>query len=294
MPPGVAHGAELADVGAGRIADMDAAGVSLAVLSVGGPGADLLPPSAGVALARDANNRLADLVKDRSDRFAGFAHLPMTAPEAAADELERCVRELEFVGAMVNGHTDGLFLDDPRFGPILARAEALDVPIYLHPSIAPKAVRDAYFGGLPGQTGFLLAGPGFGWHAETAIHVLRLILSGALDRHPGLKLIVGHMGETLPTWLTRFDDVLSGAATHLERRVSQTLLDQVSITTSGWFDTPAFLAALAAFGADRILFSVDYPFSDMKRGVDWLATLPLGPADLAKIAHGNAARLLRI
>lgn len=294
MPPGASLGAALGDVGEGRIDEMDAAGLDVSVLSVGGPGADLLPPEAGVALARDTNDRLASLVRKRSDRFAGFAHLPMTAPEAAAEELERCVRALGFVGAMVNGLTAGRFLDDRRFEPILARAEALAVPLYLHPGIAPAAVREAYFEGLPGQTGFLLAGPGFGWHAETAIHVLRLVLSGALDRHPRLKLIVGHMGETLPTWLTRFDDVLSGAAKHLHRRVSETLLDQLHITTSAWFDTPAFLAAFTAFGAERILFSVDYPFSDMARGVNWLRSLPVTPAELERIAHGNAERLLRL
>ena len=218
----------------------------------------------------------------------------MLAPVPAADELERCVRDLGFVGAMVNGHTDGRFLDDARFEPILARAEALEVPIYLHPGIPPGAVREAYFGGLPGQSGFLLAGPGFGWHAETAIHALRLVLSGALDRHPGLKLILGHMGETLPTWLGRLDDVFGGESRHLTRRVAETILQQVWITTSGWFDTPSFLAALTAFGADRIMFSVDYPFSDNRRAIDWLATLPVSPCDMAKIRHSNAEELLRL
>lgn len=286
---------ELADVGAGRLGLMDAAGISQQVLSVSGGGADLLPPNAGPALARDYNDRLKAVVNDRPDRFAGFAHLPMTAPDAAADELERCVTELGFCGALINGLTEDRFLDDPMFDPILARAAALDAPIYLHPNVPPKSVREAYYSGLPAGVGELLAIAGFGWHAETAIHVLRLAASGVLERHRGLKLIVGHMGETLPFMLARAENVMGHALKgRVGRSLSATVLDQVWITTSGFFTLPPFMAALMTFGADRILFSVDYPFSPNNVAVDFLKRLPVSPDDLEKIAHGNADRLLKL
>ena len=287
--------AELREAGPARLADMDAAGISVQVLSAGGPGADLMDPTDGPGLARDFNDRLRAIADEHPGRFAGFAHLPMSAPEAAADELERAVRELGLKGALINGTTDGLFLDDPRFEPILSRAEALDVPIYLHPNLPPDPVRRAYYSGLPSHAGFLLACPGFGWHAETAIHVLRLVVSGAFDRHPGLKLIIGHMGEGLPMMLDRVDQVFDEfAATHLQRTVARTILDQVWITTSGFFSLPPFMAALLAFGADRILFSVDYPHSSNRNGADFLARLPVSPADKIKLAHANADALLKL
>lgn len=283
----------LADTQGERIASMDDAGITMQVLSVVGPGAEMLSGDEGVRLARDYNDRLAQAVERHPDRFAAFAHLPMKEPEAAADELERCVRQLGFRGASINGTTDGLFLDDPRFAPILARAEALGIPLYIHPGPAPRAVRDAYFQGLPDFTSFILSNAGFGWHAETGLHVLRLVVSGALDRYPNLKLIIGHMGEMLPMMMKRVDAMFGpGAALGLKRDVSQTILDHVWITTSGFFDTSAFLAALTAFGADRILFSVDYPYSPNGEAAAFLGGLPVSPADMARIAHGNADALL--
>jgi len=285
----------LADTGERRLADMDEAGVSVQVLSAAGPGADLLPPHSGAALASEYNDRLKQIMNERPDRFVGFAHLPMTAPDSAADELERAVAELDFHGALVNGLTENRFLDDPMFEPILARAEALDIPLYLHPNIPPATVRSAYYEGFPDDVRHSLATAGFGWHAETAIHILRLVLSGTLDRHPKLKLIVGHMGEMLPMMLDRFDHVFGEAvAKRSDRGVSETILDQVWITTSGFFSLAPFTAAMMTFGPDRILFSVDYPFSPNKAGTEFLKRLPVSPADREKISHGNADKLLRL
>jgi predicted TIM-barrel fold metal-dependent hydrolase len=233
------------------------------------------------------------VVIGKPDRFAAFAHLPMTDPAAAADELERCVRELRFCGAMVNGHTGGRFLDDPAFEPILARAEALGVPLYIHPGIPPPAVRAAYYDGFDPAVNAAFAAAGWGWHAETAVHVLRLVLAGALDRHPKLRIIIGHMGEGLPAMLARCDATL-GKVAKLERSISQTILDHVTITTSGFFTLPPFLVALLTFGADRILFSVDYPFSTNDTGRAFLDALPVTPVDRAKIAHENADRILQL
>jgi hypothetical protein len=286
---------ELADLGAARIADMDASGITVQVLSVAGPGADLIPGPDGIALARAYNDTLAEACVRHPNRYRGFAHLPMLAPEAAADELERAVRDLGFHGVLVNGATEGRFLDDKRFEPILARAAALDVPIYLHPGIPSADVRAAYFDGLPGNFSFTMALAAWGWHAETAIHTLRLALSGTLDRHPGLKIIIGHMGEALPFMLDRIDETTAlQAKTLLRRSVRQTLLDQVWITTSGFFTPVPFMAALMTFGADRIMFSVDYPFASNARARAFLDSLSVSPADRAKIAHGNADALLRL
>jgi predicted TIM-barrel fold metal-dependent hydrolase len=286
---------ELAQLGDARIADMDASGITLQVLSVAGPGADVVPGADGIALARDYNNALFEATSRRPDRYQGFAHLPMHSPDAAADELERTIKDLGFRGLLVNGPTDGRFLDDPMFEPILARAEALNVPIYIHPGIPSAAVREAHFDRLPGNFSFALAVSSWGWHAETAIHVLRLVLSGALDRHTRLQIVIGHMGEAIPFMLDRIDETTTSEAKRLLRRsVRQTLLDQVWITTSGFFTMVPFMAALMTFGADRIMFSVDYPFASNARARAFLDALPVSPADREKIAHGNADRLMRL
>ena len=287
--------AELADMGEARLADMDASGITTQVLSVAGPGADLVPGPEGIALARAYNDALAVSCAPHPTRYRGFAHLPLHSPEAAADELERCIKDLGFHGFLINGATDGRFLDDPIYEPILARAEALHVPIYLHPGIPTEAVRNAYFDGLPGNFSFSMALSTWGWHADTAIHTLRLVLSGALDRHPGLQIIIGHMGEAIPFMMDRIDETTAaGAKAHLNRSVRQTLVDQVWITTSGFFTMVPFMAAMMTFGADRIMFSVDYPFASNARARAFLESLPVSPEDRLKIAHGNADKLLRL
>lgn len=198
-------------------------------LAVAGPGADVVLGAEGIALARDYNNALAEAGSRHPDRLRGFAHLPMHSPDAAADELERTIEDLGFHGLLVNGPTDGRFLDDPTFEPILARAEALG-----HPGIPPDKVREAHYNGLPGNFSFTLATWGWGWHVETAIHVLRLVLSGTLDRHPRLQIVIGHMGETIPFMLGRIDETTAAEAKSLLRRsVRQTILDHVWITTAG-------------------------------------------------------------
>ena len=282
------------EIGALRLSEMDQAAIATQVLSLSGPGADLVDGLEGVGLARDLNDGVAKAVSEHPDRFAAFAHLPMRSPDAAADELERTVRDLGFCGALINGLTEDLFLDDSRFAPILSRAEQLAVPIYLHPGIPPEAVRKAYYDNLPHSAGFRLAIAGWGWHSETAIHILRLVLSGVLDRHPRLKLIIGHMGEGLPAMLARCDQIFANEVPHLKRSVAQTILDQVWVTTSGLFTLPPFFAALAVFGIDRMMFSIDYPFSSNQQGRAFLDMLPLAPVDLEKVAHANADQLLKL
>ena len=280
--PAIVHTPQerLKDVGAERLADMDAAGITVQVLSLAGPGADLLPGEAGIVFARDANDALGRIIADYPDRYAGFAHLPVQNPDAAADELERTVRAYGLCGAMVNGMTEGRFLADPSFDILLARAEQLEVPIYLHPNLPPPTVHAAYYEQLPTPAvGNALSTVGWGWHSETAIHILRLVLSGALDRHPKLQFIIGHMGEMLPVMLERCDEAMgSDIASYLRRSISQTILDQVHVTTSGIFARPAFEALLAVFGIERIMFSVDFPFRSNQAGRAFLNGLSLSPA----------------
>lgn len=283
----------LADTGQERIGAMDTAGIRMQVLSVPGPGAEIVSGPDGVAIAREFNDRMARLISAESERFAAFAHLPMRNPSAAADELQRAVVECGLKGALISGTIDGKFLDAPEFAPVLARAEQLDVPLYIHPGVPPQGVRAAYYDGLPDEASFGLAIAGWGWHAETAVHILRLALSGALDRHPRLKLLIGHMGEGLPTMMERIERVFGAYSdAHLERNVARAIVEQVWVSTSGFASTPAFLAAFMIFGADRLLFSVDYPFGNNLAAVAFLENLPVSPEDREKIAHKNADALL--
>jgi predicted TIM-barrel fold metal-dependent hydrolase len=284
----------LPDMGEQRLKSMDESGITVQVLSNSGPGPDLLPGQDGVDMARALNDHLAKAVSSHPKRYAGFASLPMQSPDAAAKELERSVKELGFVGGMVNGTTDGKFLDHASYDGILAAAEQLDVPIYIHPHIPPEPVRNAYFGDLPGGSGRVLETAGWGWHSETAVHVLRMVVAGTLDRHRKLKLIIGHMGEMLPMMLDRADQVFTADADHLQRPISQTVIDQVWITTSGIFNQPPLIAALLTFGIDRIMFSIDYPYSTNAMGRAFLDRVSLAPADMAKLAHGTADALLKL
>jgi len=273
---------------------MDEAGITVQVLSNTGPGPDLVPGPDGVAIAREMNDHLAAAVARNPKRFAGFAVLPMQSPDAAAAELVRAVKELGFAGALINGTTEGRFLDHASYDGLLTAAVDLDVPVYIHPHLAPEGVRAAYFSELQPGAGRVLEAAGWGWHSETAIHVLRLVLAGTLDRHPRLKLIVGHMGEMLPMMLARIDEVFALDIEHLKRPISRTILDQVWLTTSGIFTEPPFLAALATFGLDRLMFSVDYPYAPNANGRAFLDCLSLAPADMAKLAHANADALLKL
>jgi predicted TIM-barrel fold metal-dependent hydrolase len=284
----------LAEIGEVRLKSMDEAGVSVQVLSPGGPGPDLVPGPDGVALARDLNDQLAAACAKHPTRFVGFASLPMAAPDACADELRRCVKQLKFPGALVNGTTDGRFLDHPSYDSLLAAAVELDVPIYIHPHLPPPAVHEIYYSGLPDGADRVLATAGWGWHSEVAIQTLRMALAGTFDKHPKLKIIIGHMGEMLPVMLARLDEVSALDVDHLKRKPSRAIVDQVWITTSGIFSQPPFIAALQTFGIDRIMFSIDYPFAPNAAGRKFLNQVALSPSDMAKLTHGNADALLKL
>ena len=277
-----------------RLRSMDAAGISVQVLSNAGPGPDLIPGPDGVTAAKEVNDHLAKEISRHPDRFKGFACLPLQSPDACPVEFKRAVKDLGFVGAMVNGTTEGRFLDHPSYDGLFVAAVELDVPIYIHPHIPPEPVRKAYFSDLPEGVSRVLETAGWGWHSETAVHLLRMVLAGTLDRHPRLKLIIGHMGEMLPMMLDRADNVFRHDIGHLKRSVVRTILDQVWITTSGIFTAPPFLATLQTFGIDRIMYSVDYPFAANEQGSAFLKAISLAPADMAKLTHGTADALLKL
>lgn len=219
----------------------------------------------------------------------------MTAPAAAADKLERTVNEYKFCGAMIRGLTQDLFLDHPMFDPIFERAEKLNVPIYIHPGIPPKGIADIYYNKLSGKEGFVeaLACYGWGWHAETALQVLRLFYAGIFDKYPKLKIIIGHMGEMLPLMMVRSDRALSpGNGGANQRNLIDTFRAQVFVTTSGFFTQPPFRLALDTIGIDNLLFSVDYPFSTNEIGKEFLNNTDLSVADQEKLKYKNAERIL--
>jgi predicted TIM-barrel fold metal-dependent hydrolase len=312
IPPQIAAlQPKLLDIGTGRIAAMDESAIDLRVLSLASMGFDSLDAATATPLARDINDELAAAVRANPTRFAGFAVLPLKDPAAAARELERCITQLGFCGAMVDGTTStsgapslhakpsdpaSLFLDDARFLPVWETAARLNVPMYLHPAPPPAAVQHAYYSGLPGITGHLLSIAGWGWHIETGLHTLRLILSGLFDKLPDLQLIIGHMGEGLPYALARSSAVLSHAAHHLKCPVAEYFQTNIHITTSGYFTQPPLDCALEVVGLARMMFSIDYPFSPNTRGRDYLNTLAktFSPEDLSRFAHGNAEKLLRL
>jgi predicted TIM-barrel fold metal-dependent hydrolase len=282
------HAKRLDDIGALRISEMDASGIDMQVLSETAPAVHQLDPDKAIPLARRSNDYLYEHISKNPTRFAGFASLPVADPKAAADELERAVTKLGFKGAMFMGLCKGRFLDEKFFWPIFERAEKLDVPVYLHPSKPHQAVIDAYFKDHPS-----LIGPSLGFGNEVLTMAARLVVGGVLDAYPNLKVIIGHLGEGLPFLQWRMDRSLARDA-KLPKSFTDYVKQHFWITTSGNFSTPSLLCCVMEMGADRILFSVDYPFVPNPPGVKWMETVPLGPEDRAKILNGNATRLLRL
>jgi 2,3-dihydroxybenzoate decarboxylase len=273
-----------------RIEEMDEAGIDIQVISHGAPSAQKLPAETAAALTRRVNDRLHAVVAG-NPRLAAFAALPTAVPEAAADELERTVK-LGFKGAMLHGLANGVFLDHKRFWPIYARAEALDVPIYLHPSLPNADVMRIYYGDYVKDFP-MVARPAWGYTVETATLAIRLVLSGVFEQHPKLKIILGHLGETLPFLVWRIDQALARPG---QKAMSfrDIFCGNFYITTSGNFSNPALLCCVMEMGIDHILFAVDWPFVANPPATQWMQGVPLCDDDKAKILSGNAKRLLRM
>jgi 2,3-dihydroxybenzoate decarboxylase len=290
VPPDIRK--RLDDLGDLRIREMDEAGITVQVLSQGAPALQRVDAVTAVPLAVRANDRLKQTIDRYPDRFAGFAVLPTADPKASADELERCVTKLGFKGAMIHGLTNGVFFDDKRFWPICERAQALDVPIYLHPAMPHPAVIEAYYKEYVADFPTIL-NAGWGFTVETATQGLRMVLSGVFDAYPRLKIILGHLGEGLPFSLWRIDDSLSRPG-NKQVHFRETFREHFWLTTSGNFSTPALLCTMMEMGADRIMFSVDWPFAENAPGTKWLNELQISTEDKIKMQSGNAKRLLKM
>ncbi len=296
------------DLGAGRIALMDAAGIDVQILSHATPSAEGLEPSLARELTRQANDTVAAAVSKYPDRFLGFATLPMLDPATAARELERTVRELGFVGALINGHINGRYLDDKFFWPVFECAEALGVPIYLHPQMPPKPVVDACYSGFAPDVSTFLSIAGCGWHIDTGIHCIRLILGGVFDRFPALQVIVGHHFEILSwtAWRADYSFPL-GKNGGLKRTIKEYLRENFyggilcgeyvnqepgAMDKSWSLSYQAYLSMANTIGIDRVLFTTDHPYGNIKAARPFFDQMPINVDEKEKIAHLNAERLL--
>ena len=294
--PRIARIAEqMTDLGELRLRDMDAAGITRQIVSLTAPGVQVFDAPTAVELARSANDQLAEAVRKYPDRFAGLAAIAPQDPLAAAQELERGVTRLGLKGAIINSHTRGEYLDEPKFWEIFEAAEALDVPIYLHPTSPPPAMIGPFLErGLDGAI--------FGFAVETGLHMLRIIVSGALDRFPKLKVVTGHLGEGLPYWLFRIDFMHHrmiaanryASVKKLNRKPSEYLRENFYVTTSGMAWEPPILYAQSVLGVDRVLYAMDYPYQFVPEEVKVTDDLPIPDLDKQKLYQLNAERIFRL
>ena len=289
-------GDKLANVSEGRLADMDDAGVDVQVLSLSAPGLEPFSTAEAVALARDANDRLAEAVAAHPDRLQGFVALPTPDPAGAAAELRRGVDELHFRAGMINGRVGERNVDHPDFEELWATAAELKVPIYLHPSEPPQAVKDAYYSGLGDDwADYVFSQGAIGWHYETGVQLLRLIYGRVFDRHPDLQVVVGHWGEVVLFYAERIRLMDRAMQPALDRPLDDYLRENVYYTPSGIF-SPRYLAwTVDVVGVDRIMYSADYPYIPTTGAGASRAFLEesdqLSDDARHRIAHGNWERL---
>lgn len=285
---------QLLDLGENRLRDMDANGIDIQVLSLISPGCEQFEAAEAVPLVQKINDELARVIRKYPDRFIGLAALAPQDPERAAAELERAVVDLGLGGAKINSNVSGEYLDNRKYWGIFKKAESLGAPLYIHPSIPSPAMLEPY-----AAYGYALAGPSLGFAAETSLHAMRLILSGVFDHYPGLKVILGHLGEGLPFWFSRMDYFWEIQGHHsesnpkLERKPSDYFKDNFIVTTSGIYFFPAFLCTFLALGADRMAFAVDYPFDRNQQAVQFMNSIPISDRDKEKIFFLNTQELLR-
>ncbi len=279
-----------------RLAAMDAAGVDIQVLSLVLPGCEQFEASEGTAVAKKTNDELAEVIRSHPDRFIGLASLAPQDPERASQELERAIKELGFKGANINSNVGGEYLDNSKFWCLFEKAEQLDVPIYIHPTVPSSSILKPYT-----KYGMALAGPPLGFGAETILHAMRLIYSGVFDIYPRLKIILGHLGEGLPFWLDRIDffwlkpwTVGDQTRPHIKMKPSEYIKSNFILTTSGMSFLPALMATYLALGAEMITFGADYPFENSKQSAEAVKTMPICDKDKEKILRLNAERLFKL
>ena len=277
-----------------RLSIMDQAGVDMHVLSLTSPGVQMLSADAGTALAESANDQLAEVIKKHPTRFAGLASFAPQDPNRAAKEIDRAMGQLKLNGLIVNSHTNGEYLDDPKFYPIFEAATSQNAAIYIHPRNLPQHADDILQGTLS------LDGAIWGFQAETGLHAMRLIVAGVFDRYPNLKIVLGHMGEAVPYWLYRIDymyNVFTSRRTNvkkIQRKPSEYVKDNFLITTSGVNFHPTLKYCHEVLGPENIMFAIDYPYQESMEAAHFMQTAPLPPEDMEKMTHGNAERIFHI
>jgi 2,3-dihydroxybenzoate decarboxylase len=284
----------LSDIGERRIADVDSSGIDLQILSLTSPGVQVFDAATACSLAASTNDQVAEAVRRYPTRFAALAAVAPQDPQAAAREAERAVTRLGLKGIIINSHTQGEHLDDPKFWDIFAAAEALDVPVYIHPQAPPKLMAQPYVDkGLEGAL--------WGFAAETGLHVLAILRSGALDRFPRLRLVVGHCGEALPFWLFRLDymnrtarPAIRSGATSLKRTLSEYIRENVYVTTSGMAWAPVITFVQSVLGMDRVLYAMDYPYQFEPDEVTATDAVPIADADRKQLFQTNAERVFKL
>jgi predicted TIM-barrel fold metal-dependent hydrolase len=283
------HLDKLLDMGPGRLAEMDKDGIDMQVLSMSGPGVEELDLPLGSALAKQANDELAEAIGKYPDRYAGFATLAYGDPLAAADELERAVKMLGLKGAKVNSHVGGEYLDNRKYWVLFEAAEKLGVPIYVHPKEPPQGVLQAM---APYPE---LMRAMWGYSVDGGLHAMRLICSGLFEAFPRLKIILGHLGEGIPFWLWRIDNRwLHAPRKSPAKPPGHYFKENFYVTTSGMFGVQPFLCVYHTLGAERILFAVDYPFESNEQAVRFVEALPIAENDKEKICCSNAETLLAL
>ena len=279
-----------------RLQFMDENKIDVQVLSMTSPVSDLVPAEEAVKICRLANDITKQHIDEHPDRFLGFATLPMADPQAAAEELERCVKELGFCGVLLAGRCKGRFYNEAEFFPIFETAAKLDVPVSFHPAFIPMEVQEAYYmsDAYSFVVGSEFASAGYGWHSEVGIQIVRLILSGIFDKLPNLKVISGHWGETIPAFLDRMDIILDQSITGLKKTVSEYYKEHVYITPSGIMSADQLEFIVKLMGADHVLYAVDYPYMKPENVYEFLTESRLSDDEKELIAYKNAERLLHL
>jgi 2,3-dihydroxybenzoate decarboxylase len=287
--------AQIQDLGERRIRDMDATGIAKQILSLTSPGVQVFDAPTAVSLATSFNDQLAEAIRKHPDRFAGLAAIAPQDPSAAAKELQRAVKSLHLKGAIVNSHTRGEYLDEPKFWEIFEAAESLNVPIYLHPTTpSPRMVGPFLDRGLDGAV--------FGFAVETSLHILRIVFSGVFDRFPRLRMVAGHLGEGLPYWFFRIDFMHQRLTSNnryanvpkLQKKPSDYLKENFYVTTSGMAWQPPILYAQSVLGVDRVLYAMDYPYQFVPDEVKVTDDLPISDADKKKLYQTNAEKVFAL
>ena len=281
--------AKMQDLGDGRLKALDDGGVGIQVLSHG-------PLNASSTICAQVNDDLSQAIARNPTRLRGFATLSMSEPEAASKELSRCVEDLGFVGALIENHLDGKFYDDEQYWTVFEKAQELDVPIYIHPTFASEDMLEHYKGNYPTPVAIALSAFGWGWHADTGLHVLRLYAAGLFDRFPRLKIVIGHMGEMLPFQMERCIRISQSMGK--KRGLREVWRENIWITTSGMFALGPFACLLQSTERDHVLYSVDYPFSSNETGYAFLEEIRasglLTEKEFEGFVRGNAEKLLKV